>query len=290
MHWFRHSPAPKPFCWRYSSIPVSSWTKAMQSDMLAKKNPLPTLPEAGLVLVGGGSTREAWAKDMKPRKHMHPSHWFLAGWPVLPACTHLHRPAGYWAILVWMWYLQGEREREDNPPTPLLQPYQEEQSFKSSKTRSSRILKHLTHTWDYAMALATVEYVGSTTCAHLRYCLIYVVAHGCLMACSPHMIEGLGVSGQCTQRTDLGGANWMVLHHLHIVTTIKRLLETWERKVHLSHGLQWALKQGLWSAAYEVSLQKSPTIKMFHQMQMLVKHFSSNYKQVMLKLRGNICT
>lgn len=37
MHWFRHSPAPKPFCWRYSSIPVSSWTKAMQSDMLAKK-------------------------------------------------------------------------------------------------------------------------------------------------------------------------------------------------------------------------------------------------------------
>lgn len=47
-------------------------------------------------------------------------------------------------------------------------------------------------------------------------------------------------------------------------------------KAHPSHGLKWALKQGLWSAAYEAFSGKPPTIKMLHLMQMLVKHFSSN--------------
>lgn len=273
---------------RYSSVPVSSWTKAMQSDTLAKISPASTTR-------GWSGTCGWWEhKRLEQRTWSQENTCTQAtgSWQggqysqLAHTCTDPQAPGQSW----FECGASKEKGRTDNPPTPLSQPYQEEQSFKSSKTRSSTILKHLTHTWDCAMALATVEYIGSTTCAHLRCCLMDMVAHGCLIACSPHMVEELGVSGQCTQKTDLGGAKWMVLHPSHIVAMIKRLLETWERKVHLSHGLQWALKHGLWSAAYEVSLQKSPTIKMFHQMQMLVKHFSSNYKQVMLKLRGNICT
>lgn len=75
---------------------------------------------------------------------MHPSHWLLAGWPVLPACTHLHRPTGSWAILVLMWCLQGERERRQPTHTTVtvlprrrefqIQQDKELQDFETSHT------------------------------------------------------------------------------------------------------------------------------------------------------------
>lgn len=67
----------------------------MQSDTLAKKNPLPPLPEVGLVLVGGGSMR-GLSKGHEAKKTHAPK-------PLAPgrvaSAPSLHTPAQTYRFL-----------------------------------------------------------------------------------------------------------------------------------------------------------------------------------------------
>lgn len=179
------------------------------------------------------------SKDTKPRQPRHLSHQLMAGWLVLPTCSHIHGPAGSLGYPASDAAPPRKRERKQptHSTTAALSGRAEVQIQHAprlvAQLKNSRTFKCLTHVWKGLLRDCSI-------CRVHRFNLL-CPPHTLLTGCGRSWLShgaftthdgGLGASGPAYAENTLRRSRLQgVIQYFQLVAMIKRLLESRERRI-----------------------------------------------------------